>query len=463
MHFAILDIEQRSDENGSYVSYGISINGGFHSSIRYRNLRVLHEQLKKEFGDHVPDSFPPKKILSLNHAQLQERRDLLEKYLQAISQDPMLINSKTFIKFLLNAQKETCEVEEKDVELDVYLLNGKKFQVKVKNTASTDHVMELAMSHIKLPENMAQYFSLFLVEMEDEESLVVVRKLQGFESPSLVLLPQKQSHRLIVRKNFWDSSIEDELYEDKIALNLLFVQAVCDVERDWVITSPETMEQLNTLKIKNERKKYLQLARKQKFYGYVQFKPCLMDFPESETRVLINTGGYELNFRIIGSQNTKGKEGNFKVTRIRCWRVISSRESKNDDIITKICFEYLFSKSKLQWITIVSDQAMLISLCLQGMVDELIKNRAKNENETSKSTTQVSLAKEKTSSAHKKDTLKERNEEETKSDETSVDGNDEDKNEELPSTNRRSKKVKSKKILSVKNEVFAQHINDDDL
>lgn len=40
-----------------------------------------------------------------------------------------------------------------------------------------------------------------------------------------------------------------------------------------------------------------------------------------------------------------------------------------------------------------------------------------NKNETSKSTTQVSLAKEKTSSAQKKDTLKERNEEETKSDE----------------------------------------------
>jgi hypothetical protein len=30
---------------------------------------------------------------------------------------------------------------------------------------------------------------------------------------------------------------------------------VSDVERDWVITTPETLEELNNLKTKNERKK----------------------------------------------------------------------------------------------------------------------------------------------------------------------------------------------------------------
>ena len=47
---------------------------------------------------------------------------------------------------------------------------------------------------------------------------------------------------------------------------------------------------------------YLKLARSQKFYGYLQFKPCEMDFPESNSHVLINIGGYELNFRLIGTQ-----------------------------------------------------------------------------------------------------------------------------------------------------------------
>ncbi|CAB4045622.1 sorting nexin-17 isoform X2, partial [Paramuricea clavata] len=126
----------------TFQSYGISINGGFHSSIRYRQLRELHEQLKKDFGDRVPDKFPPKKLLTLNQTQLQERREQLEKYLQSISQDPVLVASKTFVKFLLKAQKESNNVEEEDMQLDIYLMNGKKFQVNVRNTDSTDHVMQ---------------------------------------------------------------------------------------------------------------------------------------------------------------------------------------------------------------------------------------------------------------------------------------------------------------------------------
>jgi sorting nexin-17 len=62
-------------------------------------------QLKKDFGERVPDKFPPKKLRSLKQAQLEERREQLEKYLQAISQDPVLVASKTFTKFLLKAQK----------------------------------------------------------------------------------------------------------------------------------------------------------------------------------------------------------------------------------------------------------------------------------------------------------------------------------------------------------------------
>lgn len=34
------------------------------------------------------------------------------------------------------------------------------------------------------------------------------------------------------------------------------------------------------------------------------------------------------------------------------------------------------SKDKLQWITITSDQAILISVCLQSMVDELLLKRS---------------------------------------------------------------------------------------
>ena len=38
----------------------------------------------------------------------------------------------------------------------------------------------------------------------------------------------------------------------------------------------------------------------------------------------------------------------------------------------ELSFEYLMSKDKLQWITISSEQAILMSVCLQAMVDELL-------------------------------------------------------------------------------------------
>ena len=66
--------------------YEIHINGVRHCSLRYRQLHTLHEKLKREF--HPLPSFPPKKLMALSLAQLEERRLNLEKYLQLLSQDP---------------------------------------------------------------------------------------------------------------------------------------------------------------------------------------------------------------------------------------------------------------------------------------------------------------------------------------------------------------------------------------
>ena len=154
----------------------------FCSILLRKHIMQILFQLKKDFGDRVPDKFPPKKLLPLKQAQLEERREHLEKYLQAISQDPVLVASKIFVKFLLKAQKvcgisytvdsqkimnikpktfgqfvfcqslalsillqESNKVEEEDTHLDIYLMNGKKFQVNVRNTDSTDHVRQVPM------------------------------------------------------------------------------------------------------------------------------------------------------------------------------------------------------------------------------------------------------------------------------------------------------------------------------
>ncbi|RUS79710.1 hypothetical protein EGW08_012518 [Elysia chlorotica] len=77
------------------------------------------------------------------------------------------------------------------------------------------------------------------------------------------------------------------------------------------------------------------------------------------------------------------KEGSFRITRMRCWRITTiypngnglSSSSERDNAQLELSFEYLMSKDNLQWVSIISDQAMLMSMCLQSMVDELIMKK----------------------------------------------------------------------------------------
>lgn len=44
---------------------------------------VLSFQLRKEYGANVVPAFPPKKIFTLTPAEVEQRREQLEKYMQA--------------------------------------------------------------------------------------------------------------------------------------------------------------------------------------------------------------------------------------------------------------------------------------------------------------------------------------------------------------------------------------------
>ena len=66
-------------------------------------------QLKREFGDQVPSkSFPGKKLFGLNLDQLEERRHMLENYIQLLTQDGEISTSDVFNDFFLAMQKVSC-------------------------------------------------------------------------------------------------------------------------------------------------------------------------------------------------------------------------------------------------------------------------------------------------------------------------------------------------------------------
>lgn len=148
-----------------FQGYNIHVNGIFHCTVRYKQLYSLYEQIKKEFGSIAAQlpTFPAKKILPLSGTQLEERRQFLEKYIQAglyfdwtvqrsalkceffffiVGQDRVLSNCELFNGFLLTAQQETRGPVE-NVVLEVFLMNGHKISLNVNSNERSDHILEV--------------------------------------------------------------------------------------------------------------------------------------------------------------------------------------------------------------------------------------------------------------------------------------------------------------------------------
>lgn len=380
MHFSIPETEDFTDESGSsYTGYHIYINGKFHCTVRYRQLHNLHDQLKKEYGATALPYFPPKKFLPLSANQLEERRSLLEKFIQKVGQHPDLVSSEIVNSFLLSAQVETCSEKSQECTLDIFLMNGYQISVSVLTTERSHQVLEKVCRQISLPDAYVYYFYLFLVRDEDNGNITIIRKLQDFESPFISQRSLGGAHKIVLRKNYWDPAYDIELATDRVALNLLYVQAVTEVDCGWLLCNEEARQNLVSLQAKGSKRQYMKNVRLLKYYGYIQFQPCVADFPFPGAPVLVSIGNYELNIRLqTGSISSSASSGGgiFKVTRMRCWRITTLHDNSENGNKSgpdfELSFEYLVAKDKLMWITISSEQAILMSICLQSMVDELL-------------------------------------------------------------------------------------------
>ncbi|XP_030748577.1 sorting nexin-17 isoform X2 [Sitophilus oryzae] len=383
MHFSIPDTQELNEGNGStFIGYNIHINGVFHCTVRYKQLHNLNEQLKKEFGNDIVPCFPPKKILPLTSGQLEERRALLEKYIQTVGQDSKLVSSELLSGFLRSAQQETACQEKQDINLDIYTMTNYPIKIRACTYDRTEYVLWKALKQINLPHEYVQYFSLYLIKVGSNGDVTVIRKLLDLESPYLTQQIIRTATRIVIRKG-WDKNYDSELMTDPVAMNLLYLQTMFEVENGWIITNRENKMQLDKIKSRLAKKEYIEFAQKLKYYGFMQFCPCYCDYPQAQTKVLVAIGDEELSLRILKPGNVV-TEGLFKVTRMRCWRIVATNnkhtypenESYSNNVSNnsalELSFEYLMSKDNLQWITITSEQAILMSVCLQSLVDELL-------------------------------------------------------------------------------------------
>ena len=311
MHFSIPETEELGDCRAkSYTGYCLHINGVYHAMVRYRQLHTLNDQLRREFSASTLPAFPPKKLFNLTEKEVEERRLMLEKYLQLISQDHRISNSHTFNAFLLTAQKETRREEIENVTLDVFLMNEHKLLVNVLSTEQTDAVLDNVCSQLNVPEDLVTCFSLFLIRRDDDGDITVLRKLQDFESPFISQKAVSASVnsssdkslgpvKIMLRKSSWDASLDDVLLAEASTLNLLYIQTLADLERGWVLTSAETKQQLALMQARGSKRQYMEVARTLKFYGHMLFRACVADHPEPHTRVTVAIGRSSLNLRIL--------------------------------------------------------------------------------------------------------------------------------------------------------------------
>lgn len=68
---------------------------------------IWFKQIKKEYGSNVVPAFPPKKIFTLTPTEVEQRREQLEKYMQA-GELLMLSAVLFFLFFFLQIALHSC-------------------------------------------------------------------------------------------------------------------------------------------------------------------------------------------------------------------------------------------------------------------------------------------------------------------------------------------------------------------
>eukprot|EP01136_Pigoraptor_vietnamica_P017260 Opistho-1_new@62184 len=368
MHFAIPDTEERGTDPNKYTVYNLHVNGVFHCSTRYSELAEFNEKVRRDFASVPLPKFPPKKMFALNKEQLEERRAQLEEFFQRIGDMGQIVASDVLKQFLVDAQRNSEEMPSEDCEISLFLCDDTEVKVSAKSTDRTEYVMKLFAEKVGLARGNEINFALYLTEGPSEGG-AIMRIVQPFESTHRALRRAKPGARLVVRRGSWNPTIELAMYSDDVAVNILYAQAIRDFNNGWLVPSSDMLEKLKALRKQGKKKEFLLLARELRDYGYIKLEPCMSDFPNKDSAVVVSVGPQDIRLRL----QDENEEHSFKITRMRCWKLVGLNEN------VEFSFHYVFSKQDSQWVSIKGKQAIFASLCIQSIVDEIMRMREKEK------------------------------------------------------------------------------------
>ncbi|XP_068528470.1 sorting nexin-31 isoform X1 [Anas acuta] len=365
LHFSIPAAEElREGHGGRYVLYSLFLEGFLLGKARYRQLHRWDEQLRQVFGSAVP-AFPPKFYLAMTQSMADERRSQLEQYLQKVTLDANITKSEVFINFFRKLQLATFKIQTQRAFLDVYLADGSNITLDIQTSDTAERILQVTSCKMGIARELIKYFSFFFIQDRDDGALSVVKKVAEFELPYVSLQSMKELDcKLGIRKWYMDPSLDTLLTDCKASMNLLYMQAIQEVKRNWIKPTEGQMQELEFLQKNRNKAKFLEKIREVQFYGYVRLDPCICDYPEVGCSAEIYAGNNEINCCIKLPTN-QTKEVSFKINRLRSWQVTFLGEEGT----LEFRFEYNDSGT-WEWIILYTKQAFLLSSCLKKMISE---------------------------------------------------------------------------------------------
>lgn len=365
MFFSVPTCSEVSDEDGSvYTAYDIHLNGAAHSAVRYSQLHKLNEQILRRFDSSALAEFPPKKLFALSAHEKEERKTMLEVYLQTIGQQPEIAKSNLFVDFLIQSQKEFNKLNDTDsVKITVSQADGKKISVDITGSDYTPEVLRYTAATLGIDTKHHPFFALYLMKQETKKKSVV-RRLQDMECPYLTLKSLDESHSIEIRKSYWDKKHDDQLMQHNVSLHMLYIESIRNMEDRWIKPSAETLKTLKQFKTAGLKEQFIKVVRSESMYGYMMLGSGTVDYPDqnSQEEVVVYGGAEKLKFVF-----KDGKTISLPVRRVKCWTLFTEKK----DVLS---LHFLVMKDVLQWINIStsSSNVILISMVLQSILDELV-------------------------------------------------------------------------------------------
>ncbi|XP_063525065.1 sorting nexin-31 isoform X3 [Pongo pygmaeus] len=318
-------------------------------------------------------------------AMADERRDQLEQYLQNVTMDPNVLRSDVFTEFLKLAQLNTFNIATKKACLDIFLPNEQSIKIEIITSDTAERVLEVVSYKIGLCRELLGYFGLFLIRFGKEGKLSVVKKLADFELPYVSLgSSEVENCKVGLRKWYMDPSLDSMLMDCSVAVDLLYMQAIQDIEKGWAKPTEAQRQKLEAFQKEDNQTKFLELAREVQHYGYLQLDPCTCDYPEPGSGAVLSVGNNEISC-CITLPDSQTQDIVFQMSRVKCWQVtflgtLLDMDGHQRTLNQNLELRFQYSEDSCwQWFVIYTKQAFLLGSCLKKMISEkMVKLAAEN-------------------------------------------------------------------------------------